>query len=480
VVGANLPCARALLLALVLGACRPSAVVLPPRPERGSGVEAEAAALLAEYLRIDTTNPPGNEARAAAFLRRVLEREGIEVSVFDLGRNRANLIAVLRGDGSRRPVVLLHHMDVVPAEAKYWRHPPFSGAVEGGEIYGRGAIDIKGKGIIDLVTVLRLKRRGAPRLRRDIVLLAVADEEAGSLGARWIVEKRPDLLRGAEFLLDEGESIRVDPASGRVTYLFSFAEKSPLWLRVVFSGKAGHGSLPVRGSSVERAVRAAARVLEHRTAPRLTRELRAWVRRRLEGRDRGRVPGLGAAEDLDAALERPEFLEAIAETDPELGASLRDTVALTVLKGSDRVNTIPNEASFELDCRLLPGTRARDKIEELRAVLGDPAARIEVLESGQARSSSTDTELVRALRAVAARRDPGAAVIPTLLLSSTDSSAFRALGIAAYGFEPYKLTEAEADLSHAQDERISTRNLALGVELLTDLLLELDGPRDGG
>jgi acetylornithine deacetylase/succinyl-diaminopimelate desuccinylase-like protein len=447
----------------------PGPATVDPVPVRRD-IGEQAVALLQAYLRIDTTNPPGNEMRTARFLKRVLDREGIESEIFDLGSGRANLRAVLRGDGRGRPVVLLHHMDVVGAEPRFWRVPPFSGALVRGEIWGRGAVDMKGKAIIDLAAMIQLKRQRV-RLRRDLVLLAVADEEVDSAGTRWVVERRPDLVRGAEILIDEGTGITLD-AKGRTTaYQVSIGEKAPLWLSLTFTGHPGHGSAPIDASAVNRAIRAAARLLDHPRPPRLLPELRAWVKLQLAGRDLSALPGFEG--DLEAALDRPAFLEALAR-DEDLGPALRDTVSITVLRGSDKVNVIPNEAELQLDCRLLPGTEPRRFLAELRQVMNDPGVRIRVLVQGQPRLSPADGPFVRALRAVAARRDPGVPVVPTILQSSTDSAYFRTLGIQAYGFEPYRLTDEQASLSHSNDERLSARNVREGVQLLLELLRELN------
>jgi acetylornithine deacetylase/succinyl-diaminopimelate desuccinylase-like protein len=458
-----------------LASCRPSGTAKPAVAVAAEAQDeaAEAVALFRAYLRIDTTNPPGHEERAAAFLKGVLDREGIENHVFDLGNDRAVLYAVLHGNGEKRPVVLLHHMDVVPAEAEHWHVPPFSGDIKDGEVYGRGAVDIKGKGTIDLVTLVHLWRRRVS-LRRDIILLAVADEEEGSLGSRWMVENQAGLLRRAEFLIDEGASIELDAERRPLAYSVAIGEKAPLWLTITFSGKSGHGSVPIADSAVDKAVRAAGRIIDHRTALSASPELAAWLRMATRGRDLARLPGF--AGDLESSLSNQVFLAALADSDPDINAALRNTVAITGLRGSESFNVIPNEASLQLDCRLLPGSTPKGFIDELRHVVDDPSAVFAVNQSSAARESPPASDFMRALERVADRRDPGVPVVPTLLVSSTDSSYYRSLGINAYGFEPYRLTSEEADLAHGNDERLSAANLLFGIDLLTDLLLELNRP----
>src|SRR6266581_4631003 len=215
----------------------------------------EATALLSQYLRINTTNPPGNEVVAARWLAAVLRRDGIEAQIFEPAPGKANLIARLRGDGSARPLILLNHMDVVLASPEYWQVDPFSGAVQGGYIWGRGALDMKGEAIAQLMTLVILKRASIP-LKRDVIFLATSDEEIGAgVGAGWFAEHHADLIRDAEFLITEGGTIRAD-ARGRIEYYgIGTTEKSPFWLNVTARGTAGHGSRPTPDNPVHRLVR---------------------------------------------------------------------------------------------------------------------------------------------------------------------------------------------------------------------------------
>jgi acetylornithine deacetylase/succinyl-diaminopimelate desuccinylase-like protein len=369
--------------------------------------------------------------------------------------------------------VLLHHMDVVPADARAWTVPPFAGALVGGQVYGRGAVDIKGKGAIDVATLVRVARRHPP-LHRDVILLAVADEEVGSTGSRYMVEHERAALAGAELLLDEGASIHVDAQGHALEYLVSVGEKAPLWLTLTFTGEPGHGSVPPLESAMSHAVRAASRLLAWRRPPRASPALLPWLRTLLAGAEGSTVAGWAGS--LDASLARPAFLEALAATSSDLNAALRDTVSITGLHGGDAQNVIPAEVIMRLDCRLLPGTQSEPFIDELRRVVDDPGMTVRVDQWAPTAESPADGPLLRALARVAARRDPGTPVVPTLLVSSTDASLYRRLGIQAYGFEPYRLTDAESDLAHGNDERLGASSLRDGVELLTELLGELDAP----
>ena len=221
----------------------------------------EAVGLLQSYLRVDTTNPPGNERRAADFFKEIFDREGIECRIYDLGNGRANVLARLPGNGAYRPLLLLNHLDVVPAEAGRWTVPPFSGEIRDGYVWGRGATDMKGTAICQLVTMLLLKRGGAP-LDRDVIFLGTADEEDGKEdGVAAMVDRYRSDLRDAEYCLTEGNTISV--ADGKtVAWDVDVTEKAPLWLKIVATGKAGHASIPEPEGAVARLVRALGRILD--------------------------------------------------------------------------------------------------------------------------------------------------------------------------------------------------------------------------
>src|SRR5436309_8089189 len=249
-------------------------VLLPPRqfePDvprtdaQWRAVGREAAALLSQYVAINTTNPPGNELQTANWLKAVLAREGIDAEVFEPRPGKANLYARVKGDGSARPLVLLNHMDVVLASPEYWKVDPFAGAVQDGYVWGRGALDMKGEAIAQLMAMLTLKRGGVP-LKRDVIFLATADEEiGGGVGAGWFVENHPELVQDAEFLVNEGGIIRAD-RTGRIEYYgVGTTEKSPFWLDVTARGTAGHGSRPTPDNPVHRLVRALNRVAAYQT-----------------------------------------------------------------------------------------------------------------------------------------------------------------------------------------------------------------------
>lgn len=429
----------------------------------------EAVLLLQELIRIDTTNPPGNERIAALHLQQLLESDGIETRILDVAPGRANLYARLKGDGSQRPIILLSHTDVVAAEAGEWTVPPFAGEIREGYVYGRGATDMKGTAAVQ-ATLLRLLKRQNVRLKRDVILLAVADEEAGGLGAEAMVRDHLNLIRDAEFLLNEGDVPYVK--EGKVQqYGVDVMEKAALWLRITAKGAAGHASIPLADSSVNRLLKALERLKAWEPPIRVPTAVAAGYR---ELSSRQSNPLLRAAyADLEKALRDPAMREKLL-SDQTLNAQVRDTVTITGLQGSDKVNVIPSKAWAQIDIRLLPGETPEGFLKILRAVLADPTLDIEVLEGSTPTGSSPDTALMAAIRRVAARRDPGIPVIPTMLTSSTDSPTFRKLGITAYGFEPFKLDDKELDRAHGNDERVSVENIGFALQFLYEVVMELN------
>ena len=434
-----------------------------------SKARAEAVQLLQELIRIDTTNPPGNERAAALHIQKLLEADGIETRVLDLSPGRANLYARIKGDGRSRPLILLSHTDVVMAEPQRWSVPPFSGEIRDGFVYGRGASDMKGTAAVH-VTLMRLLKRQNIQLKRDVILLAVADEEAGGTGARSIIDNHFDLIRGAEFLLNEGDVAYLK--NGKLQqYGVDVMEKAALWLRLTAKGPAGHGSIPLANSSVNRLLAALDRLRAWET-PISVPPAVAQGYRILAAQQSDPVLKIAYA-NLEKSLRNPALREKLL-ADSTLNAEVRNTLTITGLHGSDKVNVIPGTAWAQIDARLLPGETPAGFVAKLRAVLKDPGLEIEILEGSTPTSSSADTALMTAIRAVAARRDPGVPVIPTMLTSSTDSAKFRSVGITAYGFEPFKMDDGELDRSHGDDERLSVENVGFALQFLYQVLLELN------
>jgi acetylornithine deacetylase/succinyl-diaminopimelate desuccinylase-like protein len=433
----------------------------------------EAAGLLSQYLRINTTNPPGNELQAARWLAAVLRRDGIEAQVFEPAPGKANLYARLKGNGAGRPLILLNHMDVVLASREYWQVDPFSGAVRDGYVWGRGALDMKGEGIVQLMTLLVLKRAGVP-LKRDVIFLATADEEIGAgVGAGWFVEHHGELIKDAEFLINEGGTIRANGRGGVDYYGVGTTEKSPFWLDVTARGTAGHGSRPTPDNPVRRLVRALDRIGDWRTPVTVTPAVERYFRdlATIET-DSTRRRWFG---DIRAALRDSAAARAIT-ADLTYNALLHNTISITGLKGSDKTNVIPPLATAELDVRLLPGQDPAAFLAELIRVVGDTGVTVRPQgPSWPATESSTETELFRAIETAARARHPDALVTTPMLAGFTDSHYFRRQGIVSYGLAPFPLTVSDSRGVHGNDERVSVEALRFGVHFLYDVVRQVAG-----
>ncbi len=436
-----------------------------------TAIGRESEAILTEYLRINTTNPPGNELVAARYLQALLTREGIETRLFEPAPGKANLYARLAGDGSARPIVLLNHMDVVEASHDFWTVDPFGGVVRDGYLYGRGAIDMKSEGVAELMALILLKRAAVP-LKRDVIFLATSDEELGTgVGAGWIVEHHPELVREAAFVVNEGGAMPEDDG-GHVAYVgVGVTEKAPLWLALVARGTAGHGARPTGDNAVERLVRALHRVEEWRTPMLVTPAVDRFFKD-LATRETDTVRKAWFA-DVRSALRDSAALRYFAGNS-YFNAILRNTISITRLQGSGKVTVIPPEARAELDVRLLPGQDPQRFLADLRAVVDDSLVTVQPLGvSWPASESPPESELVRAVREVAQRDFPGVLVTTPPLTGFTDSHYFRSLGIASYGVAPYPLTETEARGVHGNDERIAEAAVAFGTRFMFEIVREV-------
>ncbi|MCH7765114.1 MAG: M20/M25/M40 family metallo-hydrolase [Acidobacteria bacterium] len=421
----------------------------------------EAVRRLSRYLQVNTSNPPGNELAGAKFFQQWFEAEGIEVDIFEFAPGRANLIARLRGDGSKRPLILANHTDVVRANAEAWRVEPFSGAIVDGYMYGRGALDMKGLGLAQAMVFVLLKREQVP-LARDVIFLMTADEEVGLDGAEWLVEHKRELLSEAEFLLTEGGQNLVE--DGRIKFFgVDTAEKTPFWLRVRARGTPGHGSRPQRDAASHRLARAMARVVDWETPIHLLPGVEKFFRDVAPQESGERA---WKFRHLREAIQEPEFLASLTG-DGQYNYLLRNTVSLTVLRGSEQTNVIPGEALAHLDVRLLPGQKPEDFLEQLRHVMGDASLEIEpLLPFRPANESSIDTDLFRAIEAAVEQEFPGSIVTTRMLSGYTESGLYRELGIASYGFSPFLLTREEGAGVHGDNESLSVENVRRGVRFL--------------
>jgi acetylornithine deacetylase/succinyl-diaminopimelate desuccinylase-like protein len=442
---------RACLLRLALVfAMGPASAQAQQAPPDFDALGRETAERLAEYLRVRTVNPPGNETEGARWLQQLLAREGIESEIFESSPGRGNLYARLEGTGAKRPIILLNHIDVVPATDSAWQVSPWAGETRDGYVWGRGALDMKGQGIVEAMTLIALKRRGVP-LARDLIFIANADEETGSTGADWFTRDKADLIRDAEYLLNEGGSNQLDDTGRPEYYGIGVTEKIPYWVRLTARGAPGHGSVPRADNSAARLSRALGRIAAYESPLEVTP---AAVRffRDLSSRERDPRRRRWLA-DAAAAVRTREG-RAFFTSNPYYNALLRTTISITVLHGSDKTNVIPPEATAELDVRMLPGVGPAAFLQELRGVIADRAAT----------TSPLGGELMAAVREAVDSLDPGALVTTTMLTGFTDSWYYRNLGIGAYGVEPFRTTAADDRSVHGNDERVSMENLRFGVE----------------
>ena len=434
-----------------------------------------AAALLSESIQIRTVSPPGDERPLAELLVGRLQEAGLEAEVIETPRGssrrgRAAAWGVLPGQGGRAPIVLLSHLDVVPADPADWSTDPFAGAVEQGHVVGRGALDAKGVAVVHLLAVTELARRGI-KLKRDVVFLATPDEETGGVdGAGYLVGRRRDLLRGADSLLTEGGGILVGEG-GQPTWGIAVTEKTPCWLRITATGPPGHGAVPAHDAAVPRLIAGLERLSKLETPVRVVPEVAAMYRAmsaRMPAADRL------AYEDLAFALEAdPEFRDRFLEQRGN-AALVRDTVAITMLTGSAATNVIPAVATAQLDARLLPGESCESFLKLIERTLADPRLTVESILAFDNRTSPADTPLYQAIERVAEQTDPQALVVPRVNAGFSDAHYFREIGLTAYGFVPRWLHPDEARGIHGPDERISIENLARGVETMIKILEELD------
>jgi len=434
-------------------------------------VEDEAVALLSRYIQIDTTNPPGNEIKAAEFFKEIFEREGIEVKIIESAPGRGNVYARLRGDGSKKAVVLLNHMDVVPADAKLWKEPPFSGVIKDGVIWGRGALDDKGAAIMELMAMLALKRQNTA-LKGDIIFLGTADEEAGgAMGAGYVTDKHPEIFKDAGLVLNEGGGIRVGEDGRARVYNVSVAEKTPLWLKLTATGTPGHGATPNNNLAVNKLIAALHRIMDYRSPIKVVPEVQKFY---ADTANSEPEPRRTRYRDLRQSLQDPAFRAEFLK-DPRNSASVRNTIAITGIKGSDKVNVIPALASAELDVRLLPGENPQAFIDELRKVIGDEAIKIDTLLSFPAAVSPPHPEALRVITEFAKAHDPGARVVAPLVRGFTDCHFFREKGIPCLGFMPHRSTPSGEGLVHGVDERASVEDLKFGIRAMYEIVRRLAG-----
>lgn len=434
----------------------------------------DARRICQALLRMDTTNPPGNERICAQYLQRELGEVGLECELLEAEPARTNLVTRYRGTGALPPILLTAHLDVVEADPTQWRRPPFSGDEFEGCLWGRGAVDMRHMAAMSAAVMRRLAATKVP-LARDVIFAAVADEEAGcDLGSRFLVEHHRSKIE-AEYALGEVGGFTLHLGEGTF-YPVQVAEKGFCWVRARVSGQPGHGSMPMHDSVITRLGEALAKLGTTHLPVHPTKYLTDFL-------DALRAKQPSLIQPLVKLLARPQLLARVAHLVPSMSLSrsfsalMSNTASATVVRAGAKTNVIPGVAEFEIDGRTLPGQTDEDFIRELRAVLGADVE-LEIIKS----CPPTVTEPVASplfdiIRRQVETREPGAKVVPYLIPGFTDAKYFSQMGARWYGFSPLKIEKDSgirfADMFHGNDERVPVAGLGWGVEVLDAVVREI-------
>jgi acetylornithine deacetylase/succinyl-diaminopimelate desuccinylase-like protein len=441
----------------------------------------ETIRILRDLIRLDTSNPPGNEIIAADYIARLLKANGVEPAVIETAPKRGNVIARLKGNGNAAPLLLYFHTDVVPVEREQWSVDPFGGELRNGYVYGRGALDMKGIGAMQLAVFLALAaetRHGASlRLQRDVIIAATADEETDTnQGIGILVDKHPDLLR-AEYALSEfgGASIYV---GSHCFYPVQTGEKGNVWMRMVAHGRPGHASVPHPDNAVVHLSRAIDKLARAKLPMRPTATARAYVNGLADGLGGGQSIALRAWLEMEALHDVPVhrliYDGALAA---ELHAMTHNTVVPTGLRGGYKTNVIPSSVEATLDCRTLPGFGPDEMIAELRDILGEDGQHVEfeVDSAGDAIEFPIDTPLFKTISQALRRHDAKGIPVPYMMTGATDAKHVARLGAVCYGFSPMQMQPGENffEQVHGHDEKVSVSALAWGSRVLYEVVREI-------
>ena len=461
---------------LLTAALAGPAAAVPPHVEQAraqidwDAAGAEVAELLSVYIQTDTRNPPGNEALGVLLLGTVLDAEGIPWTEYPLDGYRSSLVARLEGSSDEPALCLMSHIDVVDAEPEHWSVDPLSGVIRDGQLYGRGVLDMKGMGILELQTLVWLQRLGVP-LRRDVMLIAVAGEEVNGEGMRDLAEDHWDAI-GCGHMINEGGLGLVEGSlfDGVETHAISIAEKGVAWIRVHATGRAGHGSTPYPGEAPDRLQRAMAALAAYKPKPRLHPAFYDFFKQ--QGRVKGGLTGAVLRSRLLVdLLVRPRLMKL-----PATRAAITNTIHLTGVSGAQEPNVVPSAVWAQYDCRLLPGVRPEEMLALFERLLdGVEGLELELVYSEIGNGSPWDDPVYGAIARYAVEGRPSAAAGPVVSTGFTDSMFARPLGVRAYGYVPFVLTEEVASTMHGHDERIDLDNLQRGLRVLFSIVIDQAG-----
>jgi acetylornithine deacetylase/succinyl-diaminopimelate desuccinylase-like protein len=440
------------------GSSAPSAEILK--------LQGDAVGWLQGLIRINTTNPPGNELAAAKYIAEILEREGIHPEIFETAPGRGFIVARLSSSAvpdPKRALLLMAHLDVVGVDRSKWSVDPFAATLKDGYLYGRGAIDDKGMLAANLAVFVALKRSGA-RLSRDVIFLAEGDEEAGgALGMKEAVEKHWDKIAAGYAINEGGHAVL---KNGKVQYIgIQASEKVSIALDVIATGTSGHGSMPRKDNPVLHLAAAIAKIGTYETPVQLNSITRAYFEAIAAVEDEETGKWMRALESSDRAEHAARY---ISNANPMWNSMLRDSIAPTMLQAGFRRNVIPSEARGVVNIRLLPGNPLEALLSKLQQLVNDPQIRFEVEPgSGEAApSSSLSSDLYATITRAAAKQFPGAPVVPFMSTGATDSWPLRMRTVQAYGVFPFPLEDVDSSRMHADDERIPVESFHKGIEFL--------------
>lgn len=437
-------------------------------------LQNEAVTHLQNLLRINTTNPPGNEIEAVKYLAEVLKKEGIPFQIFEPAPGRANLVARLKGNGERSALLLTSHLDVVPADASLWKYHPLSGDLQEGCLWGRGAIDMKQMTAMELTLLLAMKRQEIS-LSRDIIFAAVADEEAGCRwGSQWLVANKPELFN-AEYALNEvgGFSLYVDGVDDPIFYPIGVAERGVCWLKLTAEGKPGHGSLPHDDQAVTKIAEAVLKLgacsFPHHQNEVVARFIEAMAATQKFPR-----------KQVLKLLLRSPFSQFVLnyliprQSRAQFRGMLSNTASPTILRAGSKINVIPGRAEVEVDGRVLAGQTVSSFLEELTERVG-PELKKEILCQHEPNEIvGYDNDFYQLLAKTLQKHDNKARPVPYMCPGFTDAAYFSTLGIKCYGFAPVKLDRGMnfSDLFHGHNERIPVEGFLFGLRVLGDVVKE--------
>ena len=433
-----------------------------------SAARQETLAHLQAMIRMNTVNPPGNELQVARYLDSTLKAAGIETHFFEPTPGRGALVARIKGNGSKQPVLIMAHMDVVGVERAHWSVDPFAAEIKGEYLYGRGAIDDKGMLAANLETMLLLKRHVVDKggtLSRDVIFVANSDEEqSGEWGMGWLIANHPELIR-AEFALNEGGRVRI--VGGKRLYVaVQNTEKVPHTVTMTAHGPGGHASVPLAGNAILRLGRALAKISEYREpvqANPTTREFFSRLATVWQNRDERMAMADVASPDARRQLRGARVLGRTAVFD----AVLRNGISATILQSGIRSNVIPTDAVATLNVRTLPGQSIDGVVKRLQRVVNDSLVDFKVASRGSdAPASDFNSPMFAAIRDAASALDPMLTTVPYLSTGATDSARLRAWGMQAFGLLPFPMNQDDEERMHGHDERIPLASLEFGTKLI--------------